>query len=77
MSKPLVDQEEFRADVRDILVKCDRNEKIIMLGDFNGWVGLQRLSRLDLKPSAQAQCELRARQQLSSAIHRQRPEPMA
>ncbi|GBP66051.1 hypothetical protein EVAR_37699_1 [Eumeta japonica] len=38
MFKPL----EKRADVRDVLVKCDRNEIILKLDDFNGWVGVQR-----------------------------------
>ncbi|GBP31572.1 hypothetical protein EVAR_78151_1 [Eumeta japonica] len=40
MSKSLEEREEFWAKVTDILVKCDRNEKV--LGDFNGWVGVQR-----------------------------------
>ncbi|GBP59917.1 Retrovirus-related Pol polyprotein from transposon TNT 1-94 [Eumeta japonica] len=35
LSKPLEERDEFRADVRDIFVKCDRNEKIVILGDFN------------------------------------------
>ncbi|GBP20037.1 hypothetical protein EVAR_13803_1 [Eumeta japonica] len=30
------------ADVRNILVKCDRKERIVIFGDFNGWVGMQR-----------------------------------
>ncbi|GBP48441.1 hypothetical protein EVAR_32843_1 [Eumeta japonica] len=29
-------REEFWDHVRDILVKCDRNERILMLDDFNG-----------------------------------------
>ncbi|GBP34389.1 hypothetical protein EVAR_7442_1 [Eumeta japonica] len=37
MSKPLEEREEFWADVRDILVKCDRYERIVILGYFNGW----------------------------------------
>ncbi|GBP40165.1 hypothetical protein EVAR_20308_1 [Eumeta japonica] len=36
MSKSLKEQEEFWADVRDILVKCDRIKRIVTLGDFNG-----------------------------------------
>ncbi|GBP34624.1 hypothetical protein EVAR_19015_1 [Eumeta japonica] len=30
MYKPLEEREEFWADVRDILVKCDRNERMIL-----------------------------------------------
>ncbi|GBP79783.1 hypothetical protein EVAR_99305_1 [Eumeta japonica] len=40
--KPLEEREEFWADVRDILVKCVRNKRIVILGAFNGWVGVQR-----------------------------------
>ncbi|GBP34283.1 hypothetical protein EVAR_13422_1 [Eumeta japonica] len=29
MTKPLAEWEEFRADIRDILVKCDKNERIL------------------------------------------------
>ncbi|GBP89578.1 hypothetical protein EVAR_100022_1 [Eumeta japonica] len=36
MSK-LFEERKFWADVRDILVKCDRNERMVVLGDFNGW----------------------------------------
>ncbi|GBP61656.1 hypothetical protein EVAR_43593_1 [Eumeta japonica] len=35
--KQLKEREDFWTDVRNILVKCDRNESIIILGDFNGW----------------------------------------
>ncbi|GBP44592.1 hypothetical protein EVAR_75049_1 [Eumeta japonica] len=42
MSKPFEEREEFWADVRDILVKCDRSENIKILRDFNGRVDLQR-----------------------------------
>ncbi|GBP28734.1 hypothetical protein EVAR_19776_1 [Eumeta japonica] len=35
MSKPLEELEGLRADVRDILVKCHRNERIVILGDCN------------------------------------------
>ncbi|GBP22684.1 hypothetical protein EVAR_13965_1 [Eumeta japonica] len=42
MSKPLGKREAFWVDVMDILMKCDRNEKIVMLGDFNGWEGVKR-----------------------------------
>ncbi|GBP14046.1 Craniofacial development protein 2 [Eumeta japonica] len=38
----LEERQEFCADVRVILMKCDRNESIIILGDFNGWVVVQR-----------------------------------
>ncbi|GBP31007.1 hypothetical protein EVAR_81906_1 [Eumeta japonica] len=40
LSKPK-EREGFWADVRDILVKCDRNERIVILGDFNDWVSVQ------------------------------------
>ncbi|GBP52348.1 hypothetical protein EVAR_37734_1, partial [Eumeta japonica] len=42
MSKPLDEREKFWADVRDILVKCDRNERMVIVGGFNSWVGVQR-----------------------------------
>ncbi|GBP13475.1 hypothetical protein EVAR_4224_1 [Eumeta japonica] len=42
MSKPLKKREEFWADVKDILEKSERNKRIVMLGDFNGWTGVQR-----------------------------------
>ncbi|GBP49514.1 hypothetical protein EVAR_45490_1 [Eumeta japonica] len=42
MSKSLKEREEFWADVRDILVRWSRNERIVILGDFNDWVGVQR-----------------------------------
>ncbi|GBP27653.1 hypothetical protein EVAR_12697_1 [Eumeta japonica] len=42
MSKLLEERQEFWGDVSDILVKCDWNEKIVMLSDFNGLVGVQR-----------------------------------
>ncbi|GBP93916.1 hypothetical protein EVAR_95562_1 [Eumeta japonica] len=41
MSK-LLEEREFLDDVRGISVKCVRNERIVMLGDFNGWVDAQR-----------------------------------
>ncbi|GBP09580.1 hypothetical protein EVAR_76575_1 [Eumeta japonica] len=41
MSKPLEERKKFWADVRDILMKCNRNERIVIQGDFNGWVGVQ------------------------------------
>ncbi|GBP94373.1 hypothetical protein EVAR_64291_1 [Eumeta japonica] len=41
-SKPLEEREEFWADVKDILAKCDKNKRIVILGHFNGWVGIQR-----------------------------------
>ncbi|GBP75872.1 hypothetical protein EVAR_32019_1 [Eumeta japonica] len=37
-----VERKEFLADVRDILVKCDKNQRIVILGDFNVWVGVQQ-----------------------------------
>ncbi|GBP17609.1 hypothetical protein EVAR_12315_1 [Eumeta japonica] len=37
-SKPLEEREEFWTDVREILVTCDRNERIIILDNFNGGV---------------------------------------
>ncbi|KAI5639977.1 reverse transcriptase (RNA-dependent DNA polymerase) domain-containing protein [Phthorimaea operculella] len=36
------ENEEFWDSVRDVLKNCKTNERIIMLGDFNGWVGLKR-----------------------------------
>ncbi|GBP77760.1 hypothetical protein EVAR_98453_1 [Eumeta japonica] len=33
MSKPLEEREKFWVDVRDILVKCDRNERTVILGE--------------------------------------------
>ncbi|GBP58560.1 hypothetical protein EVAR_34563_1 [Eumeta japonica] len=36
MSKPLEKGEELL--VKEVLVKCDRNKRIVILGDFNGWV---------------------------------------
>ncbi|GBP40274.1 hypothetical protein EVAR_83964_1 [Eumeta japonica] len=42
MSKPLEKREEFWANVRDILIKCSRNERIVKLDDFNGLVGVLR-----------------------------------
>ncbi|GBP18165.1 hypothetical protein EVAR_12948_1 [Eumeta japonica] len=35
MFKPFEEREEFWVDVRDILRKCDRNERIVMLADFS------------------------------------------
>ncbi|GBP80976.1 hypothetical protein EVAR_54140_1 [Eumeta japonica] len=40
--KQLEEREEFWAEVRDVLVKCERNKRIVMLGDFIGWMGVQR-----------------------------------
>ncbi|GBP20479.1 hypothetical protein EVAR_78855_1 [Eumeta japonica] len=42
--KPLEERKEFWADVRDILMKCDRNEMVVILGDFNppSQMGVQR-----------------------------------
>ncbi|GBP29991.1 hypothetical protein EVAR_22891_1 [Eumeta japonica] len=42
MSKPFEEREKFWTDVRNVLVKCDRNEKFVLLGDFNSWVDVQR-----------------------------------
>ncbi|GBP65157.1 hypothetical protein EVAR_48634_1 [Eumeta japonica] len=39
MSILLEERKEFWTDVRDILMKCERNERI--LSDFNGWMGVQ------------------------------------
>ncbi|GBP91573.1 hypothetical protein EVAR_62151_1 [Eumeta japonica] len=36
MFKPLEEREEFWPDMRDILVKCDRNKRIVILGYING-----------------------------------------
>ena len=36
------EREEFRESVRDVLKGCKDNERVIMLGDFNGWVGIKR-----------------------------------
>ncbi|GBP82330.1 hypothetical protein EVAR_90964_1 [Eumeta japonica] len=41
MSKSLEEREEFWADVREILVKCDKSERLVILGYFNGWVVVQ------------------------------------
>ncbi|GBP42404.1 hypothetical protein EVAR_30037_1 [Eumeta japonica] len=38
--KALEEREEFWADIRDILEKYYRNERIVMSGDFNDWVAL-------------------------------------
>ncbi|GBP61369.1 hypothetical protein EVAR_50851_1 [Eumeta japonica] len=40
--KSLFEREEIQADVRDILMKCERNERIVMLDDFNSWVNVQQ-----------------------------------
>ena len=40
-SSPL-EREEFWGSLRGILNECKTNEKIVMLGDFNGWVGVKR-----------------------------------
>lgn len=36
------EREEFWDSLRDVLKLCDGNERVIMLGDFNGWVGVKR-----------------------------------
>ncbi|GBP92061.1 hypothetical protein EVAR_67789_1 [Eumeta japonica] len=41
MSKSFEKRDEFWADVREIFVKCDRNKRIVILGDFIGWVDVQ------------------------------------
>ncbi|GBP55219.1 hypothetical protein EVAR_36802_1 [Eumeta japonica] len=41
-SKLLEVREEFWAEMREILVKCDKNERIVILGNCNGWVSVQR-----------------------------------
>ncbi|GBP39596.1 hypothetical protein EVAR_26679_1 [Eumeta japonica] len=41
MSKLLEEWEEFWTVVRDIVMKCDRKERIVIPGDFNGWMGVQ------------------------------------
>lgn len=35
-------REVFWDNLRDVLNECKENERIIMLGDFNGWVGVAR-----------------------------------
>ncbi|CAK1588972.1 unnamed protein product, partial [Parnassius mnemosyne] len=42
MSKPTYIREQFWDMVRLVLMKCKENENIIMLGDFNGRVGVKR-----------------------------------
>ncbi|CAG4976084.1 unnamed protein product [Parnassius apollo] len=42
MSKPTYIREQFWDMVRMVLTKCKENENIIMLGDFNGRVGVKR-----------------------------------
>ncbi|KAI5635653.1 reverse transcriptase (RNA-dependent DNA polymerase) domain-containing protein [Phthorimaea operculella] len=41
-TKAKKENEEFWDSVRDVLKNCKANERIIMLGDFNGWVGIKR-----------------------------------
>ncbi|KAI5640894.1 reverse transcriptase (RNA-dependent DNA polymerase) domain-containing protein [Phthorimaea operculella] len=41
-AKKQKENEEFWDSVRDVLKNCKTNERIIMLGDFNGWVGMKR-----------------------------------
>lgn len=36
------DREDFWNSVRDVLHYCKKNERIVLLGDFNGWVGVKR-----------------------------------
>ena len=36
------EREEFWESLRDVLRRCKENERLIMLGDFNGWVGVKR-----------------------------------
>jgi Reverse transcriptase (RNA-dependent DNA polymerase)/Endonuclease-reverse transcriptase len=33
---------EFWGQLNDVLNACDKNERVIVLGDLNGWVGLKR-----------------------------------
>ncbi|GBP85131.1 hypothetical protein EVAR_90744_1 [Eumeta japonica] len=40
MSKWLEEREEFWADVKAMLCKCDRSVRIVVLSDFNDWVGV-------------------------------------
>lgn len=42
ISKSATEKEEFWKSVEDILNECKDNERIVMLGDFNGWVGVRR-----------------------------------
>ncbi|GBP25044.1 hypothetical protein EVAR_19524_1 [Eumeta japonica] len=42
ISKSLEEREEFWADVKDILMKYNRNESLVILGDFNGWMVAQQ-----------------------------------
>ncbi|XP_052753680.1 craniofacial development protein 2-like [Galleria mellonella] len=42
MSKPPKVREDFWDSVREIMTKCKENERIILIGDFNGWVGIRR-----------------------------------
>lgn len=39
---PPSEREDFWKSVKDVLTKCKENERIVMLGDFNGWIGVQR-----------------------------------
>ncbi|KAI5644400.1 reverse transcriptase (RNA-dependent DNA polymerase) domain-containing protein [Phthorimaea operculella] len=41
-AKKQKENEEFWDIVRDVLKNCKTNERIIMLRDFNGWVGMKR-----------------------------------
>lgn len=41
-SKAQKEREEFWDGVVDVLSKAKQNERIVMLGDFNGWVGVSR-----------------------------------
>ncbi|GBP56034.1 hypothetical protein EVAR_97455_1 [Eumeta japonica] len=36
ISKPIKEREEFWANVQDVLVKCDRNKRIVILDKFIG-----------------------------------------
>ncbi|GBP91682.1 hypothetical protein EVAR_100262_1 [Eumeta japonica] len=42
ISKPFEKGEELWIDVKDIIVKCDINERIVILGDFNRWVDVKQ-----------------------------------
>ncbi|GBP50611.1 hypothetical protein EVAR_28801_1 [Eumeta japonica] len=42
VSKLLEEQEKCWVYARDVLMECDRNERILILGDFNGCVGVQQ-----------------------------------
>lgn len=41
-SKSAQEIDEFWKSMNVVLDECDENERVIMLGDFNSWVGVQR-----------------------------------